>query len=320
MNVTRMESLDSACRFLEENPKAVIVAGGTDLIPRLNQKIESRERLCYLDNLKDLRGIKEEEGGCIFIGALIRLVELSESPFLSNYTAMIKAASKVASPQIRNQATIGGNILQENRCMYFNQAVPWSEINLCYKRGGDKCYQHKNSKECMALFQSDIAPVLIAYGAKAFIYSNDGSREILVSDLYLPAGKKNIGHAEILLGIKLPPFSGHCLSSYVRKTIRGSFDFPIISCAVFVREENNSIVDIAVVLGSAGVMPAYIKEIPLSFIGKQVSELPQLALRVLDTVAKHVAPFRDTRVNTSVRKDMAKIVFIEAMNEIASQN
>lgn len=320
MNVNRMESLDSACRFLEENPQAKLIAGGTDLIPRLNQKIESREDLCFLDNLEELRGIKGNDDGHMFIGALTRLVELSKSPFLSNYTALIKAAGKVASPQIRNQATIGGNILQENRCMYFNQAVPWSEINLCYKRGGNKCYQYKNSKECMALFQSDIAPVLIAYGAKALIYSNDNTREIPVSELYLPAGKKNVGHAEILLGIKLPPFTDHYLSSYVRKTIRGSFDFPLMSCAVFVTEKNEKIVDIAVVLGSAGVMPADIKDISPSFIGKRISDLPQLALGVLDAVAKHVAPFRDTRVNTPVRKDIAKTVFIEAMNEIASQN
>jgi CO/xanthine dehydrogenase FAD-binding subunit len=315
-----MRTPESACRFLDKNPEATIVAGGTDLIPRLNQKIESRETLCCLDNLKELRGIERNDDGSIVVGALVRLVELSKSPFLLKYTALVKAAGKVASPQIRNQATIGGNILQENRCMYFNQAVPWSEINLCYRRGGDKCFQYKNSMECMALFQSDIAPVLISYGAKALIYSSGNHREILVSDLYLSGGKKNIGHAEILLGVKLPPFTGHCLSAYVRKAIRGSFDFPLISCAIFVREENRMIVDIAVVLGSAGVMPAEIREIPPSFIGKEISELPQLALGALDAVAKYVAPFRDPRVNTPVRIDMARIAFIEAINEIASQN
>ena len=230
------ETLESASRFLREHPGAKMIAGGTDLIPRLNQKIESKEDVCFLDNIPEMREIRKQEENHVVIGALTKLVELCESPDLSSYTALIEAAGKVASPQIRNQATIGGNILQENRCMYFNQAVFWSDVNRCFKRGGDRCYQYKNSKECMALFQSDIAPVLIAYGATAFIYNNGSQREMPVIDLYLPAGKKNLGNEDFLLGFKLPAFKENDLSAYSRRALRGSFDFPIVSCAVYAKK------------------------------------------------------------------------------------
>ncbi len=315
MKVVRIESLDAAMNYLTENPKSKIVAGGTDIVPRLNQKIEKQDSLCCLENIVQMLGIRKEDN-FIFVGALSKLVEISQNPTLSNHRALIQAASRVASPQIRNQATIGGNILQENRCMYFNQAVPWSDINLCFKRGGDKCFQYKNSNKCVAIFQSDIAPVLVAYGATVIIRSIDGQREIPVKELYLPAGKKNIKSNEILTGIKLPLITSNMLSAYERKTFRGSFDFPLISCAILMKEKNGLIDEISVVLGAAGVQPAEIKEITPLCIGKSLKQLPQIASNALKIVAKHVAPFTDTRVNGAVRKDMAKGVFIHAVKSI----
>jgi len=315
MKVVRIESLDAAIQYLTQNPESKIVAGGTDLIPRLNQKLENQDNLCCLENIPQMLGIKKDDN-FVFVGALTKLVEISKDKTLSNYSALIQAASKVASPQIRNQATIGGNILQENRCMYFNQSVPWSDINLCFKRGGNKCYQYKNSKECVALFQSDIAPALIAFSATALIQGIDGQREIPVKDLYFSAVKKNIKDNEILIGIKIPLISDSTFSAYERKTFRGSFDFPLISCAVFIIEKKGLIEKISVVLGAAGVKPAEVKEIIPLCEGKSLTQLPEIASGALKIVAKHTVPFKDTRVNGSVRKDMVKTVFINAVKNI----
>ncbi|MDD4752158.1 MAG: FAD binding domain-containing protein [Desulfitobacteriaceae bacterium] len=320
MNVSKPQTIDDAVLFLTEHPDAKIVAGGTDLLPRINQKLEEHAELCYIDDLPEMCEVRAEQDGSIFVGASIRLAEVAEIKILTKYTGFLQAASKVASPQIRNQATIGGNILQENRCMYFNNQVPWSDVNHCFKWGGKQCFQYKNSKECVALFQSDVAPVLISFGAKAVIRGSEGIREMPVKDLYMQAGLKNLAHNDILLGVKLPPLFKTEYSAYVRKTIRGSFDFPLVSCAVRVCVDANIIKDSRVVFGAAGVMPAELHMSNEVFIGRKIEDLPLLADELQPAVSKIIAPFQDTRINAAVRKDMAKEIFIKAIAQICQGN
>lgn len=317
MNVSKPKNLEEAVRFLSEHPGTKIVAGGTDLLPRINQKLEFYDTLCYIDDLPEMSGVNIEKDGGVFIGASVRLAEIPSVKELSGYTALHQAASKVASPQIRNQATIGGNILQENRCMYFNNKVPWSDVNHCFKWGGNQCFQYKKSKECVALFQSDVAPVLMAFDAVAVIYGPGGRREMLVGELYLKAGRKNIAPNEILLGIKLGAWVKGEYSAYVRKTIRGSFDFPLLSCAVRIKiGENKVIKEVKTVFGSAGIMPSVFMAAAEVMIGKKADELMALADALKPAVSKMISPFQDTRINGAVRNDMAKGVFAKAIAQI----
>lgn len=316
MNVSKPQTIDAAVQFLTEHPEAKIVAGGTDILPRINQKLETHKVLCYIDDLPEMFDVRYEQDGTVFVGASIRLAEIPRIKMLSGYTALLQASSKVASPQIRNQATIGGNILQENRCMYFNNHVPWSDVNHCFKWGGKQCFQYKNSKECVALFQSDVAPVLISFEAKAVIQGIKGIREMPIEDLYLKAGLKNIAHNDILLGVKFPPLSKNEHSAYVRRTIRGSFDFPLVSCAVNIRTDKDIINDCRVVFGAAGVMPAELHAAKEVLIGRKIDELPLLAEELQTGISKIIAPFQDTHVNAAVRKDMARDTFLQAIAKI----
>lgn len=317
MIVHKPESLEDVIRFLTKHPEARIVAGGTDLLPRINQKLEKHETLCYIDNIPEMCGINVETDGSVFVGALVRLAEFKDIVELNGYTALLQAASKVASPQIRNQATIGGNILQENRCIYFNNQVPWSDVNHCFKWGGNQCFQYKKSPECVALFQSDVAPALIAFGALAVIYGPDGTRQMPVTKLYLKAGCKNISYNEVLVGILLPPLAEGDFSAYVRKTIRGSFDFPLLSCAVRLRINENIINDCTVVFGAARVMPAILKAAEEVLNGKNIENLTSLAAELNKAIPKVISPFQDTHINASVRNDMAKETFMKAIEQIS---
>lgn len=316
MIVHKPASLADAISFLTEHTDAKIVAGGTDLIPRINQKMEKHQVLCYIDDLPEMCGIKVESDGSVFVGASVRLAEITGIAEIAGYTALLQAASRAASPQIRNQATIGGNILQENRCMYFNNQVPWSDVNRCFKWGGKQCFQYKKSPECVALFQSDVAPALIAFSALAVICGPGGTRQMPVAELYLQAGRKNIAHNEVLLGILLPPHAKGEYSAYVRKTIRGSFDFPLLSCAVRLRIVENIIKDCAVVFGSAGVMPAMLKRAEEAMIGQRIEVLPSVAADLKTVIPKIISPFQDTHINASVRNDMAKETFTKAIAQI----
>ena len=316
MLVHSAKDLADAAAFLTANPGARIVAGGTDLLPRISQKLESHPALCYVDRLPETSGVRRMEDGSLFVGASVRLWEAAELPELAGYAAVAAAASKVASPQIRNQATIGGNILQENRCMYFNNHVPWSDVNHCFKWGGDRCFQYKKSPECVALFQSDVAPALIAFGALALIYGPEGERRLPVEELYLSAGRKALAPNEILLGVLLPPLGEGTRSAYARRTIRGSFDFPLLSCAVRARIVDGTVAECDAVFGAAGVRPARLPA-AASLAGRRAEELPEAAKELLGGVAKVIAPFQDTRVNAPVRVDLAKSTLLEAIEKVA---
>ena len=318
MNVSKVTSMEAAIKFLSKYPEARIVAGGTDLLPRINQKLESHDVLCYIDDLPEMKSVDVVSDRSVLIGASVRLSDIAEIKELDGYTALRHAASKVASPQIRNQATIGGNILQENRCIYFNNHIPWSDVNHCFKWGGNQCFQYKKSKECVALFQSDIAPVLIAYNAKAIIFGPEGERELPVEELYLKAGAKNIAHNEVLKVIKLPSLVKGERSSYVRKTIRGSFDFPLLSCAVrLIVGEDGIVKNIKVVFGAAGIKPAVFKIAEETIVGNKISEMIDLADVLKSSVSKVISPFRDNRVNGSVRNEMAKETFSNAIAQVS---
>ena len=317
MNVYVARTLDDAIQFMARTPDARLVAGGTDLLPRINQKLETHGSLCYIPPFPETSGVRTREDGSVFVGASVRLSEAAETMELKQYAAVARAASLVASPQIRNQGTIGGNILQENRCMYFNNHVPWSDVNRCFKWGGKQCFQYKKSPECVALFQSDVAPALMAFQAEAVIRGAAGERRVQVSDLYLTAGRKALAHDEVLVGVILPPPAEGARSTYQRWTIRGSFDFPLLSCALRAVVSGGEIRDCTAVFGAAGVMPRAYQGVA-ALIGKRAEQWADDEPGLLAGVSRIVAPFRDTRVNAAVRTDMGKQLLSQALRAVCA--
>lgn len=308
-------SWDELWTIFAADPTAYPVAGGTDIIPRVNQGIESHEIYVIIDDLPDMRGVTCMEDGSVRIGALTKLVEITEEEKLNAYCALQEACSRIASPQIRNQATIGGNVLQENRCVYFNQSVSWRREVPCFKLGGDRCYQYQRSPECVALFQSDAAPALMAYGAYAEWRSPRGVRTSLLEELYLPAGKKAKEKDEILTAIIIPPMEGKLYSAYVRQTIRKSFDFPLISCATALQVKAGVIQKASVVIGSAGVSPKKLEEAGQLLIGKTLSEAIAESEKIQEMAAKKIMPFKDSRVDGPTRKVLGKDAVKRALAE-----
>jgi len=246
---------------------------------------------------------------------LTKLVEITEEPLLKGFQALQYAAGRVASPPIRNQATIGGNLLQENRCIYFNQSVSWRRVEPCFKLGGKRCYQYKGSPRCVALMQSDLAPVLLSYGAGAVFISPQGRRELPLRELYLPAGEKNKTGGEVLVEIRVPKPKAAFYSAYARETIRGSFDFPLVSCAAALELEGQTIRAAAMVMGSAGDAPKIVRHME-TLVGQPLLNLAAEENNLMEAGRKNVAAFRDSRVNVTVRKAMGEEVIKSALGQI----
>jgi 4-hydroxybenzoyl-CoA reductase subunit beta len=316
--VFRAHSLTELWKIFADHPDAYPIAGGTDIIPRVNQGIESHSLFVCLEGISELGGIEFLPDGSLQIGALTKLVDIAESAQLSGYRALQQACTRVASPQIRNQATIGGNVLQENRCVYFNQSVSWRREDSCFKLGGNRCYQYLRSPHCVALLQSDVAPVLMSYHAVAYWQSPRGARQTPLAELYLDDGKKAKERDEVLTALVIPPRDGILKSAYARETIRGSFDFPIISCAIALTEQNGRIAKATVVIGSAGVKPQYVDDVEPLLQGKTTEEAMLLVDEVQKMAVKKIAPFRDSRVDAAARKALGKSVIKRALFQVCA--
>jgi xanthine dehydrogenase YagS FAD-binding subunit len=216
--------------------KASVIAGGTDILDCLRKKIlpEYPEALVNIKTIPELDYIKEE-GGMLKIGALAKLSDIVKNATIkSKYGALAEAAYRVGSPELRNMGTIGGNICQFNRCWYYRAS---DSLFSCIRKGGGICYAMAGDNRyhsifgavngCIAVNPSDIAPALIALGAKIKTSKRTIESEEFF-DFAVP-GETVLGNDEIVTEIQIPEFSGK--SAFLKFAISKSTDFPIVNCA-----------------------------------------------------------------------------------------
>ena len=214
------------------------IGGGTDIMPLLKNEVRDDKDFVFLKKIPELHVLEEKDGEFI-IGAAMTLTELAESELLnSRYAAIAQAASLTASPQIRNIATVGGNIMQDRRCIYFNQPHLWrSGLPYCFKTGGSICHQIPNSPVCRAIYYSDVATALIAYEAEVE-YIEDGEThrtdlKSLIERHSVANGLACHEHLPILVTrFFVPAAEEGERSGFYKYAMRTTIDFPIINFAL----------------------------------------------------------------------------------------
>jgi 4-hydroxybenzoyl-CoA reductase subunit beta len=226
------EALDLTVRELMDRENSALLAGGTDLIPLLKCGVRKPSSLLSLARIQELKKLTQDGDG-LFIGSMVTLAELVENPIIrKRIPALTESARWVASPQIRNQGTVGGNLLQEKRCQYFNQSESWrANIASCYQVGGDICHQIPSSRVCRALYYSDLAPTLLAFDASAEILDGGGVRTRPLRDLIHDHGS---GRKEkfLLKGVLVPLPSPGTWGKFMKQSVRSAIDFPLANVAV----------------------------------------------------------------------------------------
>lgn len=230
----RPESLEEALALLAR-PEATPLAGGTDLLGQIDRQIVSPDLLVDLQDtgLDTLH----PDGKGVTVGAGVRIADLAESDFLAPYTAVTQAASQLASPLLRNAATLGGNLCQGTRCWYY-RGHEWR----CWLGGGDTCYaqigDHRKHNlqpgDCISAHPSDLAPALAACGASIHVVSNRGDYQLPLLELYRRPTTENrsllvLAPDEIIASVTLP--NPPDASTYIRIGERRAFSFPLISIA-----------------------------------------------------------------------------------------
>jgi len=234
------------------------VSGGTDLLPNLKLGQTRAGHLVSLRRLGELQGI-ERVGDVLHLGAGVRLAELAEDDDVRAWLpALAYAASRIASPQIRNMATLGGNLCLDTRCRYINQSDLWREaLGGCLKSHGSECHVVPGGQGCVAALSSDNVPPLVAYDAQVDIAGPGGLRALDVADLYDTDGLAHVRlqPGEVLTQVRVPIPGPGVRVAYRKWAVRKSIDFPLVSVAVRLETDGAVLLGGKVVVGVLGPKP-----------------------------------------------------------------
>src|SRR5262249_58604649 len=191
------------------------------------------------------------------------------------YPVVAKAARTTSTPLLRNMGTIGGNLLLDTRCNYYDQNYEWRKgINFCVKKDGDVCWVAPGSSKCWAVQSSDLVPVMVAIGAKLRFASTLGERVIDAAGLYNDDGIDYLHKRvdELLVEIQLPPTNGW-RASYQKLRRRGAFDFPVLGVAAWIKPANGRVTDAKIVLGGIAPCPIEVREAAQQLIDQHFNDV-----------------------------------------------
>jgi 4-hydroxybenzoyl-CoA reductase subunit beta len=297
---------------------AMLVAGGTDLLPNMKRRQQVPKTLVGLRRIAELRQIANSNGNGFAIGAGVTLSELVRDVRVrQGYEALWRAASSVATPHLRNMGTLGGNLCLDTRCNYYDQSYEWRKaIDFCMKKDGAICWVATGSPKCLAVSSTDTAPALLALGATVTLVSVEGTRDLPVSDLYRNDGIHYLTRRpnEILTTIKLPPLEGW-RSTYWKLRRRGAFDFPVLAVAAAVRLGGGGTVEAArIVLGAVSSRPVEAPAAAAALVGQPLTD--DLIAQAAELAAKPAKPMDNTDFNLLWRKRVMRNFVTYALQEL----
>jgi 4-hydroxybenzoyl-CoA reductase subunit beta len=295
------KSVAEAARILAgEGPNAMLIAGGTDLLPNMKRRQMAPKVLVSLSGIEELKRNGQSYGAGL---TLTQIVD-SNAP-----KALRQAAHQVATVHLRNMGTLGGNLCLDTRCNYYNQNYEWRKaIDFCLKKDGDICWVATASKRCVAASSTDCAPALLALGASARLVSSSNDREISLEQFYNNDGidylKKRAD--EIVTEIRIPAVAQ---STYWKLRRRGAFDFPVLGVAAALSEEG-----VRIALGAVASQPFLVDKAGEFLKGKKLTD------EVIDEAAKLVAsrakPMDNADLDLYWRKDVAAEFARYALREL----
>ncbi|HMB80412.1 MAG TPA: xanthine dehydrogenase family protein subunit M [Vicinamibacterales bacterium] len=305
-----------AAELLAAPGGAMLVAGGTDLLPNMKRRQQVPSQLIGLRRVAELRTIANGTG--LTIGAGVTLTELVRDVRVRDaYGALWQAASQVATPHLRNMATLGGNLCLDTRCNYYDQNYEWRKaIDFCMKKDGKICWVATGSPKCLAVSSTDTAPALLALGASVTLVSADGTRQVAASDLYQHDGIHYLTRRpdEILTAVHIPPMDGW-RSVYWKLRRRGSFDFPVLSVAAAAKFADDGTVEAArIILGAVASRPIDASAAATAIIGQRLTD--DVIAHAAERAAQPAKPMDNTDFDLTWRKRVMKDVVTYALREL----
>jgi 4-hydroxybenzoyl-CoA reductase subunit beta len=332
---------DAVAVLHDAGPAAMLLAGGTDLVPNMKRRTQVPEVVVGIARLASLRRIRTGDG--LTIGACATLAEVAAHRTVGRRArALAIAAGKVATPHIQHMATLGGNLCLDTRCNYYNQTAEWrAAIGHCMKApagtgghactrpdGTSICWVATSSPRCWAVSSTDCAPALIALGAEVTLVSVEGERRLPLQQLYRNDGMAFLAKrpdemvTAVHLGGERGAGSGEWRSTYWKLRRRGSFDFPVLGVAAAVRMAAGSgergagsgvVEEARVVLGAVASHPVVVPESAL-LVGRPLTD--DVIREFADAAVRHARPMDNTDFELGWRKKVARSYLVGALTEL----
>lgn len=307
------KNLKEACSILLDDPKAKILAGGTDLLVNMKHRVEVPSVIVNIKRISHLDFI-EKKTGAIRIGALTSLKRIYENPLIGeSLPALMGAASSVGSYHHQCMGTIGGNVCQQNRCKYFNQSQWWRTSRpLCFKAGGEICHVVNKKGICYSTYSGDVAPVLLALNAMVILESKTAKREIPLEGFFSGDGKAplNLEGGEILREIIIPQEAWDGFSTYTKFANRESIDFPIVGMALWTSMEKK---EVRVSFTAVDRMPVRAKSVEDFLGGRELND--ETLEEAVDLASKEAMPVKTSLYSPSYKRKVMGLLLKSALKK-----
>ncbi len=314
----RPGTLDEALELLAElQPEAMLVAGGTDLLPNMKRKLFTPKHVIGIGHLPELNYVRTNGGGW-HIGAGAPLERLEYDAALgSAYPALVKAVASISTPQLRNMGTIGGNLCLDTRCNYYNQSFFWRQaLGFCMKKDATVCRVALSSPICLAAHSADTAPVLTVLDATVSIRGAKRQRQVKLADLYDNDGMRflKLECDEILTDIHVPATDGW-RASYWKLRDRESFDFPIAGVAVALKLDGDTVADVRTATTGMFSAPLPLRSVEAALRGQRLTD--ELIEAAAEAGYKEAHPVDNTSGTIVQRKNTVRVFIRRALQELA---
>ena len=300
-------SVPEAARILAgEGADAMLIAGGTDLLPNMKRRQQAPKILVSLRNIAELRRNGSALGAATTLTEVVRRKELP--------LGLRQAAHQVATVHLRNMGTLGGNLCLDTRCNYYNQNYEWRKaIDFCLKKEGEICWVATASKRCVAASSTDCAPALMALRAEVTLLSTKEERRLSLEDLYNNDGIDYLRRRpdEILTEIRIP--SGY-RSTYWKLRRRGAFDFPVLGVGAAIRFSGDVVEDARIALGAVASRPFLVEKANAFLKGKKLGD--EVIEEAAQLVASRAKPMDNADLDLYWRKDVSVQFATYALREL----
>lgn len=316
----RPGSVADAVSVLGEHGAAALpIAGGTDLVPNMKHRLFEPAHLVSLTGIAELGEISVDENEVV-IGAAVTLSELARNDAIGSVLpSLAEAAGLVAGPQIRNRATLGGNVCLDTRCTYYNQTEFWrGALGYCLKKDGTVCHVTRVGRKCVAAHSADTPPVLMTLGATVDLSGPEGDRSLPLREFFVADGISNTVRkpGELVLRVRVPRPSADTRMAYLKLRQRKSIDFPLLSIAVSGEfEGDGSVRDLRGVVTALGSRPKELSG------WDEIARGETLGAEVVDALAerafKQCHPLENIIVDPEWRRAMVPVYARRALERIA---
>src|SRR5437764_10544893 len=307
----RPRTVQEATGYLARYAGAIqILAGGTDLLPSMRQRLFAPEYLMDISGIEELKRIRVIADAGAEIGALTTLSAIEDSGSIArDYPVLHEAAKTVASPILRNMGTLGGNICLDTRCVWYNQSLTWRKsCGFCIKKDGDLCHVAPGGKKCWAAFSADSPAALLCLEAELEIAGATGNRRLPLAEFYTNIGDARVKLAknEMVTRVFLPERMAGYEGVYQKLRLRGSIDYPLAGVAAALKKNAQGIIaDARMAITGVNPAPLLVKEASHALAGKALNE--HAAAVVGELAAKMAKPLTTSLLTPEYRREMIRV-------------